>query len=855
MSAVNSDRLTKKSKPDSVVARPPSDKLLFWLDEPAVWTREFRRVRLTGWCVGQGAQPLVAIRARIGRRIFEGRFDRERLDVLQHLEMPTAPAYCGFTLDVLLPWKSKKLLVEVADADRRWHVVYSKTVCGPFRVGNRERELWREMEAADARRRYSFWFDRPSDWNKPVRMLHVSGWCLAAAKQPITEIRARVRGKSFRASYGIVRPDVAVAFENKIGALRSGFSIDVTLPRGSAELILEARRDQGPWDAFFKQQVRGPVLWQKKEDVWEQAGNYSAWVRLYDELTPSDRAQIRGHIASFVDRPLFSVLLPVYNSNPRYLRRAIASVRRQLYPHWELCIVDDASTDRRIGPLLQKEARADPRIKLLRRTDNGHICAASNDALGLASGKFIALLDHDDELAPTALYYAALELNNKPDLQLLYSDEDKLDKQGRRCDPYFKSDWNPDLFTSQNYISHLSIYRTDLVRKVGGFRVNFEGSQDYDLTLRCIEQAEPSQIRHIPHVLYHWRIVEQSTATFAAAKPYAQPAAIRAMQDHLDRLEIAGAALPHYADYLRVKYSLPVNPPLVSIIIPTRDRAPLLRKCLQSLFDETDYPNYEVIIIDNDSSERDALDYLSELNKSGHARVHRVEGPFNYSRLNNIGASLARGSFIALLNNDLEAINRDWLAEMVSQALRPEIGAVGARLWYPDKTMQHGGVILGAGGVASHAHVGIRNEHGYFGRAHLTQNFSAVTAACMVLKKDLYLQLGGFDEINLPVAFNDVDFCLRLREEGFRIVWTPHAELFHHESASRGFEDTMNKQQRFLAEVRYMEMKWKASLAADPYYNPNLSLGNKLFTFAFPPRVTKPWRQRLGAVPMSPPRP
>ncbi|MBA2271611.1 MAG: glycosyltransferase, partial [Chthoniobacterales bacterium] len=368
-----------------------------------------------------------------------------------------------------------------------------------------------------------------------------------------------------------------------------------------------------------------------------------------------------------------------------------------------------------------------------------------------------------------------------------------------------------------------------------------EGSQDYDLTLRCVEQIAPAQIRHIPHVLYHWRIAEQSTATFAAAKPYAHEAAIRAMQEHVDRRRIVARVVPHYANYLRVIYSPPPDQPLVSIIIPTRDRGSLLRQCIESICGRTEYANYELIIVDNESAEQQTLDYLDTMRTHERVTVLRVDGEFNFSRLNNLGVARARGSFVALLNNDLEVMNGGWLGEMISHAARPEIGAVGARLWYPDGKMQHGGVILGVGGVATHAHHGIQKEHGYFARAHLTQNFSAVTGACMLLRKDVYLQLGGLDETNLAVAFNDVDFCLRLRDAGFWVVWTPHAEFAHHESASRGLEDTRTKQRRFLAEVDYMQKKWGHVLEADPFYNPNLSIeSNREFKLAFPPRVEKP---------------
>jgi GT2 family glycosyltransferase len=377
---------------------------------------------------------------------------------------------------------------------------------------------------------------------------------------------------------------------------------------------------------------------------------------------------------------------------------------------------------------------------------------------------------------------------------------------------------------------------------VGGFRIGFEGSQDYDLALRCIEQIRPDEIEHLPWVLYHWRAGDQSTASNATAKPYAQEAACRAVQEHLERRGIAGTVAPSFDIYLQTRCALPTEHPLVSIIIPTRDQASCLKKCLHSIFHKTAYRRYEVIVLDNGTSNSEALELLAELTKHERVRVERIEGSFNYSRLNNRGVELARGSFVALLNDDVEVINDDWLSEMVSRAMQMQVGMVGARLWYPNGTIQHGGVVLGAGGIAGHAHVGLRrNEPGYFARAHLAQNVSAVTAACALVRREVYLQLGGFDE-NLAVTFNDIDFCLRLREAGYWIVWTPYAELIHYESASRGFDDSTAKQVRFLAEVDYMKAKWGDMLQHDPFYNPNLSLGENLFTLAFPPRTIKPWQ-------------
>jgi glycosyltransferase involved in cell wall biosynthesis len=795
-----------------------------------------RTLYLTGWCVSREGKEIRAMRARLGRQEFAGSYGIERKDV------GAAVQRIGFAIAIPLPAGKSQVFTEVQEADGVWRAIAIRDVFGaPNESSAAPIDAKYFIPNPGANPRIEFWLDLPSVWSRKIRYLRVSGWCLAISGGEITEVRARVRKKIFRARFGRLRPDIGLRYDNRSGALRSGFSLNATIPPGRSHFIIEARSREGPWETFFIHPVRGPIFREELDEEREMVGDYALWIRRYDRLQKDDVRRIREQIAHFRDSPLISVLLPVYNSNLKWLRRAILSVQRQLYPRWELCIADDASTDRKLWPLLQKYARRDRRIKVMRRAQNGHISAASNDALGLADGDLVALLDHDDELAPTALYFVALALNENRELQLLYSDEDKLDAQSRRSDPYFKSDWNPELLLAQNFVSHLGVYRTDLVRRVGGFRIGFEGSQDYDLTLRCIEQIRPEQIEHLPRVLYHWRTADESTASYATAKPYAQEAARRAVQEHLDRTGVAAAVVPHYGVYFRIKYALPTERPLVSIVVPTRDRASFLQKCLESIFEKTDYRNYELILLDNESREAETLQFLAALEKRERVRVERIEGAFNYSRLNNRGVELSRGSFVALLNNDVEVISNSWLSEMVSHAQRSKVGMVGARLWYPNGTMQHGGVILGAGGIAGHAHAGLRNEHGYFARAHLAQNFSAVTAACAVLRREVYLQLGGFDEANLAIAFNDIDFCLRLRKAGYWIVWTPHAELVHYESASRGFDDSTPKQVRFLAEIDYMNAKWGDVLKRDPFYNPNLSLGENLFTLAFPPRISKPW--------------
>ena len=806
----------------------------WWFDHPVDWDRPAQTLYITGWCVSRCGKEIRSIRARRGRQKFLGNYGIERKDV------GAASDRVGFAIAVPLPRGKSHVIIEVQESDDVWRAISGRAVFGVLNgdsVAPIDPKYFIPNPGANPR--IEFWIDRPLVWPEKARHLKVTGWCFATSGDEITEVRARVRKNFFPARFGTPRPDIGLQYDNRRGALRSGFSLKAIIPPGRSEFIMEARSGNGPWETFFIHPVRGAIF---REPSDGDAGDYAHWIRCYDQLQRDDLKRICEQIAKFHYSPLISVLLPVYNSNLKWLRRAILSVQKQLYPRWELCVVDDASTNRKIWPFLQRSARGDRRIKVMRRAENGHISAASNDALRLATGDFVALLDHDDELAPTALYFVAVALNKNRDLQLLYSDEDKLDEHNRRSEPYFKSDWNPELFLAQNFISHLGIYRTDLIHRIGGFRIGFEGSQDYDLALRCIEQIRPEEIEHLPWVLYHWRAGDQSTASNPTAKPYAQEAAQRAVQEHLKRTGVAGTVVPSHDIYLQTRYALPKERPKVSIVIPTRDQASALKKCVHSIFEKTDYPAYELIVLDNESSDSEALEFLAELKKRESVQVERIDDAFNYSRLNNRGVELSTGTFVALLNNDVEVLNADWLTEMVSRAMQPKVAMVGARLWYPNGTMQHGGVILGAGGIAGHAHAGLRRgDPGYFARAHLAQDISAVTTACALVKREAYLQVGGFDE-NLAVTFNDVDLCLRLRGAGYRIVWTPYAELIHHESASRGFDNSAPKQVRFLAEVDYMKSKWGDILQRDPFYNPNLSLDEDLFTLAFPPRTAKPWK-------------
>lgn len=578
-----------------------------------------------------------------------------------------------------------------------------------------------------------------------------------------------------------------------------------------------------------KKGVRG--LWQRLETELSQGSSYLQWITNNEPSNPA-YLTMGEHVKKWQLRPVISVLMPTFNSPLNYLKEAVESVQAQVYPHWELCIADDASTDPDVHSYLRELTRQDSRIVVTFREKNGHISASSNSALSSANGEWVALLDHDDRLHPMALFHVVQALQSHPDAQIIYSDEDKIDAQGLRFGPYFKGEFNRELMWAQNMISHLGCYKRDTLKEIGGFRLGFEGSQDYDLALRVLERCRPNQVIHIPHVLYHWRAIVGSTALAPDQKPYADSASRRALCEHLDRIGISADVEPAPAipNMNRVRPRLPEKLPLVSILIPTRDRFELLKTCIESIQFKTTYPHFEIVIVDNGSTNSECLIYLDSLLQRG-IKVIRDPRPFNYSALNNLAAQHAQGEFLCLMNNDIEILTGDWLDEMLSFAALPGIGAVGAKLWYPNAQdgLQHGGVVIGLGGVAGHAHVGLaRGQVGYFGRVALHHRLMAVTAACLLIRKSSYLQVGGLDE-SIAVAFNDVDFCLRLHNVNLACVLTPYAEMIHHESASRGDDLSDAQRERFMAEERFMHERWGDLLHDDPFFSPNLSLAHSDF--------------------------
>lgn len=547
--------------------------------------------------------------------------------------------------------------------------------------------------------------------------------------------------------------------------------------------------------------------------------DYEEWYRNHRPSEEELERQLRG---KFAYMPLISILVPVYNTPESFLKQMIQSVRAQTYGNWELCIANANPGNKEVGDILRIASEKDQRIRVTDVPENEGIAQNTNAALKIASGEYVGLLDHDDLLTKDALYEVVKALNQQEKPEMLYSDEDKVTTDlTEHFQPYMKPDFNLDLLRSNNYICHFFVAKKSLIEDVGAFRGEFNGAQDYDLILRCSEKA--AGIAHIPRILYHWRVHKASTADNPASKIYAFDAGKRAIEEHLKRCGQDGE-VSHAKDlgYYRVKYKVKGSP-LVSIIIPNKDEVESLDKCLQSI-EKSTYKNYEIIVVENNSVKDETFAYYKKIEAKGVKVVYWEKG-FNYSAINNYGASYAKGDYLLLLNNDVEVITPDWLEEMLGNCQRKEVGIVGVKLYYPDDTVQHAGIIVGIGGIAGNIFVGLpRRYTGYFHKASVQQDLSAVTAACMMVKRSVYEAVKGLDE-KLQVAFNDVDFCLRVRKAGYLVVYNPYAELYHYESKTRGSEDTKEKVRRFQSEIEYMRSHHLDILKnGDPMYNRNLTL-------------------------------
>lgn len=552
---------------------------------------------------------------------------------------------------------------------------------------------------------------------------------------------------------------------------------------------------------------------------------YGPW---YEQHKPTEKELDRQRKETFSHQITFSIVVPAYRTPELFLRQMIESVQNQTYGKWELCIANASPEDGKMAEVLQEYQSGDKRILVKELEVNAGIAQNTNAALEMASGEFVALLDHDDLLAPNALYEAALALEKDPLVDVLYTDEDKVNMElTEHFQPHLKPDFNLDLLRSNNYICHFFLARRTIVEKVGGFREEYNGAQDYDFIFRCTDEAR--KVFHIPEILYHWRTHQASTADNPASKMYAFEAGKKAIEAHLAKRGQKGeVSLKKDLGFYRVKYPVE-GTPLVSIIIPNKDQKDTLKKCVDSVIEKTAYDNYEIVIVENNSTSEEIFAYYKELETSCKASVRVVtwegSGGFNYSAINNFGVSKAKGEYLLFLNNDVEVLDSDWMEELLGNCQRPEVGITGVKLLYPDKTIQHAGTVIGIGGIAGHMFVDMpAGRSGYMHKASLQMNYSAVTAACMMMKRSVFEELHGFEE-QLAVAFNDVDLCLRTVKAGYLVVYNPYVVLYHYESKSRGTEDSEEKVRRFQGEIEFMRTRWEDLLKkGDPYYNKNLSL-------------------------------
>jgi glycosyltransferase involved in cell wall biosynthesis len=606
--------------------------------------------------------------------------------------------------------------------------------------------------------------------------------------------------------------------------------------------------------AFFILKDRGLLgLWQAGVALFSEnlvntasnsSTNYQLWLESFPTNGHEDKAQIEIWKKTTPDvLPLISILMPVYKPKLKDLDAAIKSIINQTYENWELCICDDGSSDFEVDSLLAHFKNLDARIKVTKSPTNEHISSATNKAATLATGEYLAFIDQDDLLPENALFEVANYILLRPELKFIYSDEDKIRSNGHRQDPHFKPDLAYEISLTYNVYSHFSVIATELFKELGGLRKGYEGAQDWDLALRAIDAIGThnlNEVAHIPKVLYHWRLTPTSTSTGSQNKPYAFESGLRAVSDHLARIGVSAEIIenPLLPQTLKVCYKVPESEPSVNIIIPTRDGLDVLKPCVDSILEKSTYRNFRITIVDNGSVKKETVNYLKSLPEAK-VKIIRDDSPFNYSSLNNKAVTQFESDYVCLVNNDIEIISPDWLEELVSIASQPGNGAVGPMLWYPDWTVQHAGVVIGIGGhmsVAGHWQKrSPKGEPGYQGRLAVRQNYSAVTGACLLVKRETYLKVGGLDS-ELKVAFNDVDLCLKIQSTGLRNVWTPFVEMIHHESVSRGYDDSPEKIARASQEVLLMRERWSHIINNDPCFNPNLSLWSEDFGYALPPR-------------------
>ena len=682
-------------------------------------------------------------------------------------------------------------------------------------------------------------------------MCRIQGWCIA--KHPVEIAVADINKKKIDCEIErFNRKDVVSLFEEYEVEARCGFHIELhPIPQQKVYLLMRAEEERLvkviETSALLQKKKKISNLVQKGMDYLQYNGMgafvqksfkkvvdtkdrsipYSKWIQKH---LPSPKELEEQKKYQFLYRPKISIVIPLYRTPEKYLCEMIDSVLNQSYSNWELCLSDGSGEDSPLTQLLKQYEKKDSRIKVVYNNRQLHIAENTNEAIKIATGDFIAFSDHDDLLTPDAMFHVAKAVNENMELEVLYSDEDKVSAGNKFMQPHMKPDFNIDLLRTVNYICHLFVVKKTMIEKVGMLRPEFDGAQDYDFILRCVEAT--NRIYHIPRILYHWRFFEGSTAENPESKLYAFEAGKRAIEAHYERVGIRAEVVQgEFLGLYRTRY-IRDKDPLVSILIPNKDHTDDLDRCIRSIEEKSTYHNYEYIIIENNSDQEETFAYYKKLQEENpKAHVVYWDGEFNYSAINNYGVSFANGEYLLLLNNDVEVINADWLEEMLGYCMRDDVGIVGARLYYPDDTIQHAGVVIGFGGIAGHAFVQQkRGTTGYCHRIICAQDYSAVTAACMMVKKSVFEEVGGLTE-ELKVAFNDVDFCMKVRQAGKLVVYNPYVELYHYESKSRGLEDTPEKVARFNSEIKKFSERWPEILKnGDPYYNPNLTLKSQDFS-------------------------
>jgi GT2 family glycosyltransferase len=572
----------------------------------------------------------------------------------------------------------------------------------------------------------------------------------------------------------------------------------------------------------------GKYILRNRGDAKISTTQYMKWIKKHEPNITELAAQ---RTASFQYEPKISIAVPTYNTPIVFLRSMIDSVIAQTYGNWELCLADGSDSSSECRKLLKKCAEEESRIRLATLPDNLGISGNSNAALGMVTGDYVAFLDHDDILAPHALHEIVLAINKNPSTDFIYSDEDKISEDGKtRFDPHFKPDWSPDSLRSHNYICHLLVLHRELLAKIGQFREGFDGSQDYDLILRASEKA--TRIEHLPKILYHWRSHGTSTAGDPTSKLYAYQAARRALEAHLERMgNVADVNYGNGYGLYQVTYRNACKP-LISMIVPNRDNHDVLARCINSI-KQSNYPAIEILIVENNSRDSKTFEYYRSIENKPNIKILRWNSEFNYAAINNFASKHANGQIFLFLNNDVEARNKDWLERMSEHAIRSDVGAVGAKLYYPGGSIQHAGIALGMRGLAGHPHrYHSEKSAGYCNHLIITRNVSGVTGACLMMRRSVFEQIGGFDE-QFAVDYNDVDLCLKIRDRGYSIVWTPFAQLWHHECKTRGRFDTSEKRALHLSERTLFLAKWNELIQKpDPYYNPNLTLDDESLSLA-----------------------